>query len=175
MLVYPGVYREQVSPRNGGTEDQRITYRSVEPLGAVITGAETVSGWVKQENGLWMIRVDNSIFGGFNPYVVEVYGDWYFAPTVRHAGCVYLNGRAMYEALTMEECIAGEVYTPSWEPEYSVYKWIAEQDGNETVIYANFQDVDPNVALTEINVRRRCFFPDETGKGYITFSGFKVE
>ena len=103
VLVYPGVYREQVSPRNGGTEDQRITYRSVEPLGAVITGAETVSGWVKQENGLWMIRVDNSIFGGFNPYVVEVYGDWYFAPTVRHAGCVYLNGRAMYEALTMDE------------------------------------------------------------------------
>jgi len=175
VLVYPGVYREQVSPRNGGTEEQRITYRSVEPLGAVITGAETVTGWVKQDNGLWSIRVDNSIFGSFNPYVVEVYGDWYFAPTVRHAGCVYLNGRAMYEALTMEECIAGEVYTPSWEPEYSVYKWIAQQDGNATVIYANFQDVDPNQALTEINVRRRCFFPDETGRGYITFSGFKVE
>ena len=44
VLVYPGVYREQVSPRNGGTEDKRITYRSVEPLGALITGAEEVSG-----------------------------------------------------------------------------------------------------------------------------------
>ena len=40
VLVYPGVYREQVSPANGGTEEQRIVYRSVEPLGAVITGAE---------------------------------------------------------------------------------------------------------------------------------------
>ena len=30
VLVYPGVYREQVSPRNGGTEENRITYRSVE-------------------------------------------------------------------------------------------------------------------------------------------------
>ena len=29
VLVYPGVYREQVSPRHGGTEDNRITYRSV--------------------------------------------------------------------------------------------------------------------------------------------------
>ena len=175
VLVYPGVYREQVSPRNGGTEDNRITYRSVEPLGAVITGAEEVSGWVKQDNGLWMLRVDNSIFGSYNPYVVEAFGDWYFAPTVRHTGCVYLNGEAMYEALTMEECIAGEVYTPSWDPEHSIYKWIAEQDGNETVIYANFHNIDPNTQKVEINVRRRCFFPDETGKGYITFSGFKVE
>ena len=160
VLVYPGVYREQVSPRNGGTPDHRIVYRSVEPLGALITGAEEVSGWVRQENGLWMIRVDNSIFGSFNPYTVEVFGDWYFAPTVRHAGCVYLNDRALYEALTMEECIAGGVYAPSWEPEYSIYKWIAVQDGDATVIYANFHDIDPNTRKTEINVRRRCFSPD---------------
>ncbi len=175
VLVYPGVYREQVSPAHGGTEENRITYRSVEPLGAVITGAEDVTGWVRQDNGLWMIRVDNGIFGSYNPYVVEAFGDWYFAPTVRHTGCVYLNGNAMYEALTMEECVAGEVYKPSWDPENSIYKWISVQDGSETVIYANFHDIDPNQAHTEINVRRRCFFPEETGKGYITFSGFKVE
>ncbi len=175
VLVYPGVYREQVSPAHGGTEEQRITYRSVEPLQAVITGAEDVTGWVRQDNGLWMIRVDNGIFGDFNPYVVEAFGDWYFAPTVRHTGCVYLNGEAMYEALTMEECIAGEVYKPSWAPANSIYKWISVQDGGETVIYANFHDIDPNQAHTEINVRRRCFFPEETGRGYITFSGFKVE
>ncbi len=175
VWVYPGVYREQVSPAKSGTEDARITYRSVEPLGAVITGAEDVSGWVKQDNGLWMLRVDNGVFGGYNPYTVEVYGDWYFAPTVRHAGCVYLDDQAMYEALTMEECIAGEPYPCSWEPEHSIYKWISAQEGGETVIYANFHDVDPNEHRTEINVRRRCFFPEETGRGYITFSGFKVE
>ncbi len=175
VLVYPGVYREQVSPRNGGTEEQRITYRSVEPLGALITGAEEVSGWVKQDNGLWMIRVDNSIFGGYNPYTVEVYGDWYFSPEIRHTGCVYFNDQAMYETQNMEECIAGETYPCSWEPEKSIYKWHSVQDGNETVIYANFHDVDPNANKVEINVRRRCFFPEETGRGYITFSGFKVE
>ncbi|MBP3427025.1 MAG: right-handed parallel beta-helix repeat-containing protein [Clostridia bacterium] len=175
VLVYPGVYRECVSPEHGGTEDARITYRSVEPLGAVITGAEIVTGWQRLDNGLWTVRISNGVFGDFNPYTTEVYGDWYFAPSVRHTGCVYLNDRALYEAETMEECIAGEVYKPSWEPEYSVYKWISEQDGDETVIYANFKDVDPNTQKTEINVRRRCFFPEETGRGYITFSGFKVE
>ena len=175
VLVAPGVYREQVSPRHGGTEDARITYRSVVPLGALITGAEEITGWTKLENGLWTVRIDNSLFGDYNPYVVEAFGDWYFAPTVRHTGCVYLNDRAMYEALTMEECIAGEVYAPSWEPEYSVYKWISVQEGHETVLYCNFQDIDPNTQKVEINVRRRCFFPEETGRDYITFSGFRVE
>ena len=175
VLVYPGVYREQVSPERGGEPDKRITYRSVEPLGAMITGAEDASGWIRQDNGLWMLRVDNGVFGTYNPYTTEVFGDWYFAPTVRHAGCVYMNDRALYEAQTLEECIAGEIWAPSWEPEYSVYKWIALQEGNETVIYANFQDKDPNAEHVEINVRRRCFFPEETGRGYITFSGFKCE
>ena len=40
VLVAPGIYREYVDPRHAGTEDARITYRSVEPVGAVITGAE---------------------------------------------------------------------------------------------------------------------------------------
>ena len=45
------------------------------------------------------------------------------------------------EAETLEECIKGEVYAPSWEPRWSVYKWYTEQDKekNQTVIYANFQ------------------------------------
>ena len=42
VLVAPGIYREYVDPVNGGTEDARITYRSEQPLGAVITGAEPV-------------------------------------------------------------------------------------------------------------------------------------
>ena len=42
ILVAPGVYREYVDPIYGGTEEMPITYRSVVPLGAVITGAESV-------------------------------------------------------------------------------------------------------------------------------------
>ena len=40
ILVAPGVYREYVNPVHAGTEEQRITYRSSVPRGAVITGAE---------------------------------------------------------------------------------------------------------------------------------------
>ena len=175
VLVFPGVYREYVNPLRGGEEGRPIVYRSAEPLGAVITGAEKLTGWKRYQGSVWVNRVSNSVFGAYNPYTTEVYGDWYFAPAVRHTGAVYLNDRMLYETETLEECAAGEVYTPSWEPEYSVYKWFCEQDGDETVLYANFQGKDPNAENVEINVRRRCFFPEETGRNYITLSGFKVE
>ena len=40
VLVYPGIYRENVNPKHAGTEKERIVYRSVEPGKAVITGAD---------------------------------------------------------------------------------------------------------------------------------------
>ena len=32
----------------------------------------------------------------------------------------------------------------SWDQEATLYKWYTEQDGDTTVIYANFQGADPN-------------------------------
>ena len=133
VIVAPGIYREYVDPKFAGREDARIIYRSEKPLGAVITGAEEVKSWEKYQDNVWVCRVKNGVFGSYNPYTTFVGGDWYFAPVVRHTGAVYLNGRQLYEAETLEECIKGEVYAPSWEPEYSVYKWYTEQDGDETV------------------------------------------
>lgn len=174
VIVAPGIYRESVDPKYAGTEEARIVYRSEEPLGAVITGAEKADNWSLYRENVWVCRVHNGIFGSYNPYTTYVGGDWYFAPVVRHTGAVYLNDRQLYETETLEECIRGEVYAPSWEPEYSIYKWYTEQDGEETVIYANFQGKNPNEENVEINVRRNCFMPSATGIGYITFSGFQV-
>ena len=161
VWVAPGVYREYVDPVHAGREDARITYRSVEPLGAVITGAERIQSWVPYKENVWVCRVANSLFGNYNPYTTMVYGDWYFAKADKHTGCVYLNNRALYEAGSAEE---------------STYKWYTEQDQekDETVIYANFHGADPNEENVEINVRRECFMPSKTGVGYITVSGFVV-
>ena len=176
VWVAPGVYREYVDPVHAGREDARITYRSVEPLGAVITGAERIQSWVPYKENVWVCRVANSLFGNYNPYTTMVYGDWYFAKADKHTGCVYLNNRALYEAGSIEECIKAEVYECSWVPEESTYKWYTEQDQekDETVIYANFHGADPNEENVEINVRRECFMPLKTGVGYITVSGFVV-
>lgn len=174
VLVAPGIYREYVNPKNAGTEEARIVYRSTEPLGAVITGAEEVKDWKLYQDTTWVIRINNSVFGNYNPYTTYVYGDWYFAGRSKHTGAVYLNDRMLYEAESLGNCIEGKVYECSWEPEVSVYKWYSEQDGDETVIYANFQGKNPNEENVEINVRRECFMPSETGVGYITVSGFNI-
>ena len=63
IIVAPGVYREYVNPRHAGTEEKRITYRSEIPLGAVITGAETLTGWQPYQGNVWVNRVNNGVFG----------------------------------------------------------------------------------------------------------------
>ena len=174
VLVAPGVYREYVDPQNAGTPDARITYTSTQPLGAVITGAEIVKTWEPYQGNVWVCRIANGLFGDYNPYTTYVYGDWYFAGRSKHTGCVYLNDKAMYEADSLEDCVKGEIYPCSWEPEASVYKWFTQQDGDVTLIYGNFQGKDPNQETVEINVRRECFMPSKTGVGYITVSGFNI-
>ncbi|MBO4592340.1 MAG: right-handed parallel beta-helix repeat-containing protein [Eubacterium sp.] len=174
VIVAPGIYREYVCPINAGTEDARITYRSEKPLEAVITGAEELSGWTKYKGDVWSVRVNNSIFGDYNPYTTYVYGDWYFAPKVRHTGAVFLNDLMMYETVTLNECIKAKPDPCAWNQEESTYKWYTEQDGDVTVLYANFHGKDPNKEKVEISVRRNCFMPCENGINYITVSGFNI-
>ncbi len=174
VIVAPGIYREYVNPVNAGTEENRITYRSEKPLGAVITGAELLTGWKKVKGTTWTARVNNGIFGAFNPYKEVVCGDWYFSPIIRHTGSVYLNDVTMYECSSLEECEAGKSDPHAWTQEEAKYLWYTEQDGEETVLYANFHGKDPNKQKVEISVRRNCFMPDKTGVGYITVSGFLI-
>ena len=174
VLVAPGVYREYVNPANAGTPDRRIVYRSTEPLGAVITGAEPLTEWEPYTGSVWKAQVSNSVFGAYNPYTTMVCGDWYFAPTVRHTGAVFLNDRMMYETVTLEECMAGEVDPCAWNPEESTYKWYTEQSDGKTVFYANFQGKNPRAENVEILVRRKCFMPDREGVDYITVQGFNI-
>ena len=174
IIVAPGVYREWVCPKNGGTETERITYRSEQPLGAVITGAEPLTEWTLYEGNVWTARVDNAIFGDYNPYKTYVCGDWYFAPKVRHTGSVFINDKIMYETVTLDECIKGDIDPCSWNHEDSKLKWYSEQDGGETVFYANFGGADPNKEKIEISARRNCFMPDKNEVNYITVSGFLI-
>ncbi|MCR5108717.1 MAG: right-handed parallel beta-helix repeat-containing protein [Lachnospiraceae bacterium] len=176
VIVAPGIYRENVNPVNGGSEDLRIVYRSEKPLGAVITGAEVIKDWKPYKGDIYVTRIKNGIFGDYNPYTTIVYGDWYFATPNKHTGCVWLNDRALYEAVTLKECEEAGVYECSWEPEESKLKWFTCQDEetDETVIYANFGGADPAKENVEITVRRQCFMPQEEGRGYITVSGFNI-
>ena len=174
VVVAEGIYREFVSPVHPGTEEKRIVYRSEKHLGAVITGAEPVTGWKKVRGNIWTVRVKNGVFGSYNPYTTRVGGDWYFSPAVRHTGAVFLNDLMMYEADSVADVKAGKPDPNAWNKDEAKYLWCSEQDGDETVFYANFHGKDPNAENVEISVRRNCFMPTENEIGYITVSGFKI-
>ncbi len=176
VVVAPGIYRESVNPINGGTEDARIVYRSETARGAVITGAEPVNNWEACEGTVWKAKISNEIFGDYNPYTTLVYGDWFVASMTAHTGDVYLNGKSMYEVTEYEKVLHPEKSKTSWDPEFSVYTWYTVQNEaeNETILYANFQEKNPNEENVEISVRRNCFYPEKEGVCYITLSGFTV-
>ena len=54
VVVFPGLYREWVRPARGGQKDTaQITYRSFLPRGAVISGAEPVTGWTLRDGAVY--------------------------------------------------------------------------------------------------------------------------
>lgn len=174
VIVAPGIYREYVDPAFGGTPEERIIYRSEVKHGAIISGAERVRNWTRYKGSIWVAKIPNGIFGSYNPYTVEIFGDWYDARKKLHTGEVYLNDKSLYETDSLEEVLNPKVNLSSWDPAGSIYKWYCTQEGNDTLIYANFHEYDPNVENVEINVRRNCFYPSKEGIGYITLSGFVI-
>lgn len=176
VIVAPGIYRERVNPARGGTAEKRITYRSEVPLGAHITGAEVTGAWEQVEGSVYTTRVSNGVFTDRNPFKTLVRGDWFIAFMTAHTGDIYLNGKSMYEVLSLEDVKTPPENTASWDPDFTRYVWYCEQDNarNETVFFANFGEKDPNRETVEYTVRESCFAPEQEGIGYITFSGFTV-
>ncbi|MBQ6588880.1 MAG: right-handed parallel beta-helix repeat-containing protein [Butyrivibrio sp.] len=174
VFVGPGIYREWVKPVNSGTKDKRITYISTSRAEAVITGAEELRGWEQFEN-VWRIRIANSFFGSYNPYVDTVHGDWFsVSENVPHTGDIYLNGKSMYEVFDLNTCMHPTRDKRSWDPGFTEYVWFTAQENDETVIYANFQGKNPNIENVELSVRKACFYPGKEGLNYITVSGFSI-
>lgn len=127
----------------------RITYEAAPVEKEVITGAERIQGWEKVEgtDGIWCVAIDNALFGDFNPYTTELFGDWiiYPCPCHVHLGDVYLNGHSLYEAMSLEDVkhpvMRTEGVGPDWEgvpekvlePENTLYQWYTEQRDGKTV------------------------------------------
>lgn len=187
VIVHEGTYREWVKPKNKGLSDQRrITYQAAEGEKVVIKGSEHLQDWQQVEGNVWKSEVPNALFGSFNPYKEEVFGDWLVTvDETRHLGDVYLNGVSLYEVSRYEDLASPAARTeaqdlwskqmvPFQNPKQTTYVWYAEVKDDYTTIYANFQGADPNKEYVEINVRRSCFYPDVTGVDYITVRGFEM-
>lgn len=189
VIVHEGEYREWVKPEHSGRSSiNRITYEAAEGEKVVIKGSERIQNWEQVEGDVWRVVIPNTFFGEYNPYKELLGGDWFLYPAESwlHAGDVYLNGKSFYEARTLNEVknpvmrLEGE--NPPWTkhkepllcPEDTIYQWYTQSDDENTEIYANFHGKNPNEELTEINVRKCCFFPLKTGRNYITVRGFEM-
>ena len=165
ITVHEGVYRERVNPPRGGTSDQnRITYQAAKGEKVVVKGSEIVRGWKKVGNDTWKVVLPNRFFGNFNPFADVISGDWFMDNGwVHHTGAVYLNGQWLSEVPQKEEVLQPETGDPLW---------YATVDDENTTIWAQFRDVDPNKELVEVNARKTVFYPDQPGRNFITVRGF---
>jgi hypothetical protein len=168
ILVRAGIYREDVKPPRGGTKDKPVTYLASPGEDVSIRGSEQITGWVREENGLWLATIDNAMFAGFNPFTTNISGAWLHNSETSdstlkyHLGDVYSNGEAFYEVFSIPECDA------------RVNSWSTGQENGKTLIHANFGTTNPNTVLTEINVRATAIFPEISGLKYIVIDGFDI-
>ena len=176
ITVHQGVYREWINPPRGGESDgKRILYRAAPGEKVEIKGSERITSWTKEKNGIWKVILPNSFFGDYNPYCDSIYGDWFHDHgRVHHTGEVFLNNKSLFEKESLEKVINPVPLTHIKDQEGSTYTWYCENDGENTIIWANFHNYNPNKELVEISVRRTCFYPEKPGINYLTIKGFNI-
>jgi hypothetical protein len=117
----------------------------------------------------------NTFVGDYNPYKDTVYGDWFYdRGRIHHTGEVFLNGKSLYEKETLEKVLHPEPNTKIRDADGSTYTWYCESDDQQTTIWANFHNFNPNKEQVEISVRRTCFYPEKPGINYLTIQGFHI-
>lgn len=176
ITVHEGVYRERITPPRGGNSDnERIIYQAANAEKVEIKGSQVINNWVNFSKTVWKVTISNSIFGDYNPYKDLVKGDWFNNKgRIHHTGEVYLNGKSLWEMELLEKVLNPKPVKDNFDPEGSTYTWFCESDKENTYIFANFHEADPNKELIEVNVRKSCFYPKKNNINYITIRGFHM-
>lgn len=174
VIVGEGVYREWVDPpRGGASEDSRITYKAKEGDLVIILGSMEMTGWIP-DGDVWKLELPSETFGELNPYAEGIrhpsyveedesgdgwgwlkYGRW------AHRGDVIINGMGLVEQETSDGLA---------EP----MSWYTETSDEQTTIWINVADLNPNTDNVELSRLPFGIFPSRAGLDYITVFGFVV-
>ena len=147
VTVHTGTYREWVKPARGGTgEDGRIVYRAAPGEDVLIKGSERITSWTAKRraaSGRPNSRLRSSATTTLSP------------SNSLAVGSTTANGTSR-RRLPRRRGISREANSRRGRPDRE--PGIARSTAT-TTICANFGRADPNIELTEINVRECLFMP----------------
>ncbi len=190
-----GIYREWVSPENGGSdEEHRIAYRGIPGETAIISGAEVIENWKQIGEDLWTATIPKKAFCEYNPYNDLIFGDWHKnCGQPHHTGEIFMDGTALFEAPDAEHMrpLDGPTLTRKWfvdldgiievAEDLSRFHmerkniWTASVNDTGVEITILVPGINPNAHTMEATVRPFCFFPRQEGRNYITVSNLTIE
>lgn len=139
----------------------KIDYES--PSNAImIKAASPLSGgFIELRSG----SVDGDLLGKFD---VQLSANWFDFQSTYTSNTKISGAQTIY-------CVFKARPIEPMDPAKYVGWWYADVDETTTTIWADFKGVNPNDALTEVNVREAVFYPEEAGLDYITVQGFTLE
>lgn len=159
IIVHKGTYREMIVLHTGGVSDsEKITYQAAKGEEVIIKGSERIQSWIHSFGNCWKTVIDEKLFNGFNPFTKYINKDSSF----EHLAAVYINNLPLKEERLQSQIDKTEG------------SWITMQENDKIILIANFGKKDPNINITEINVRPNCFSALHKGVNYITIDGFKI-
>jgi len=172
ILVKEGIYRETIAPVRGGVKNLPVVYMVAPDEKVSIRGSEAVSGWQRYRANVWALELDTSCFKEYNPFAIEIQGEWLFRGQEHHLGDVYMDGEALLEKFSIDSLFSN---SNTWYVDTgSIVKGIRVFPSGKMTIYANFGEEDPDNHLIEINARATGIFPEISGLKYITIDGFDI-
>lgn len=181
VLVKSGVYRELVSPAQGGTDPQHIiSYEAYPGHEVAIKGSEELKvTWESQGDNTWKATIPRELFdAGYNPFASSNYPQindcgWWECNTVfqkknaeimlRTRGQVFQDGQPLNQVDQKNDLTQQEGSF-----------WVDDVTGRDIYI-TTFKDVDPNTVNWEVTVREQCFAPTVKNCNYIRVKGFTME
>ena len=76
---------------------------------------------------------------------------------------LFLNDVSLFEVSTFEEMLDNNPLPYTKESKRSLYKWYCENTDDKSILWVNFQNVDPNKELIELSVRHTCLLSTKEG------------
>lgn len=158
IIVRGGVYREMITLKAGGMDDQHeISFKAAKGEAAIIKGSERIGKW-KKEGRHWRVVVEGRLFKDFTGFIERLNKD----STLLHAGMIFLDNKPMAE---VADSIAVDRLPGSW--------FVKQEEGKITIL-GNFGQQNPNLSLTEASVRPAAFLSSGKGVNFLSITGFTV-